>query len=336
MAGNTFGSIFALTTFGESHGVAVGGVLDGFPAGIIIDTEFLREEMQRRRPGTGEFSTPRKEEDNVEILSGIFDGRSTGAPIAFIISNKDQNPADYDEIRNILRPSHADFTYWKKYGIRDHRGGGRASARETAARVAAGAFAKMFLKEKNILIDASISEIGGFRYPEQEKEAEKLLKQLKEAGDTTGGIIQCSVKGVPPGLGEPVFDKLQADLAKGMLSINAVKGFEYGSGFKGTGMKGSEHNDRFVQEKGHIRTTTNHSGGIQGGISNGEEIYFRVAFKPVASIMKEQETVDISGKAVTLKVKGRHDVCPVPRALPIVEAMAALVIADHILRAGIR
>lgn len=334
MAGNSFGRNLVLTTFGESHGVAVGGILDGFPPGIIINPLEIREEMNRRRPGTGEYVSPRKEEDRIEFLSGIFEGKSTGAPIAFVVYNKDQKPEEYDSLKELYRPSHADFTWQQKFGIRDPRGGGRASARETLARVAGGALAKLLLHSRGITVTGAIREIGGFRLPEQQEEADALLKKLKEEGDTTGGVISCSVTGVPAGLGEPVFDRLQADLAKAMLSINAAKGFDYGSGFSGTAMKGSEHNDAFVMKEGRIRTATNFSGGILGGISNGEEICFRVAFKPVSSIRKDQQTVDIQGNPVLFKGKGRHDVCIVFRALPVVEAMAALVIADHLLRAG--
>ena len=356
MSGNSFGKSLVLTTFGESHGVAVGGVLDGFPANLVIDLVFIQEELNRRRPGLDFFSSPRKEEDKIEILSGLFGDKSTGAPIAFLVYNHDQRPSDYNDLTSVYRPSHADFTYQQKYGIRDPRGGGRASARETLARVAGGAFAKLFLQTLDIRITTWISQIGEFKIPYpvsriphpasripdplstdnpetiNDPEILAFLRQLKVKGDTTGGIISCAITRVPVGLGEPVFDKLQADLAKAMLSINAVKGFEYGSGFKGASMKGSEHNDRFVNEGGTIKTHTNHSGGIQGGISNGEEIYFRVALKPVSTLMMDQETVTTEGKRTILKGKGRHDVCIVPRALPIVEAMAALVIADHLLR----
>ncbi len=347
MGGNAFGRALVLTTFGESHGVAVGGVLDGFPSNFPIDLDFIQSELNRRRPGYGDYATTRKEEDKLEILSGLFEGRTTGAPIAFLVYNYDQKPADYDHLNKAYRPSHADFTYQEKYGFRDPRGGGRSSARETLARVAGGGFAKLLLRERGVEVTATISQIGPFSVPSlqsgtaEEKtvdgvlltpEIESYLAKLKAEGDTAGGIISCRVTGVPAGLGEPVFDKLQADLAKAMLSINAVKGFEYGSGFAGAAMKGSEHNDRFVMNAGAIQTKTNHSGGIQGGITNGMDIYFRVAFKPVATLMKPQQTVDVSGVPVTLEGKGRHDVCVVPRALPIVEAMAALTVADHLLR----
>ena len=342
--GNSFGKILTLTTFGESHGVAVGGVLDGFPSNIEIDLNFIQSELNRRRPGLEFFSSPRKEDDKIEILSGIFKGRSTGAPIAFVVFNKDQQPDDYEHLKEVYRPSHADFTYQQKYGIRDYRGGGRSSARETLSRVAGGAFAKLFLQLHQIRVEARISQVGKYVVTDHgtglpdgqtgmfEKNIIGYLEELKASGDTTGGIISCRITGAPAGLGEPVFDKLQADLAKAMLSINAVKGFEYGSGFAGVAMNGSEHNDIFTSESGRIRTLSNYSGGIQGGISNGMEITFRVAFKPVPTLMKDQETVTVSGDKTILKGKGRHDVCVVPRALPIVEAMAALVIADHFLR----
>ena len=341
MPGNSFGKVLTLTTFGESHGVAVGGILDGFPANLEIDLAFIQAELNRRRSGQVFFSSPRTEEDKLEILSGIFEGRSTGAPIAFIVFNQDQKPSDYDHLKDIFRPSHADYSYLQKYGIRDLRGGGRSSARETVARVAGGAFAKLFLQTKNIHIRAGICQVGGYRIPNpvsqiSDPEILSFLEQLKADGDTAGGVISCTITGVPTGLGEPVFDKLHADLGKAMLSINAVKGFEIGSGFHGAAMKGSEHNDLFVSNGGTIRTLTNHSGGIQGGISNGEDICFRVAFKPVSTLMKDQTTVNTSGEPTVLHGKGRHDVCIVPRALPIVEAMAALVIADHLLRSGER
>ncbi len=347
-----------LTSFGESHGKAVGGVLDGFPANLEIDPSFIQSELDRRRPGVEFYASSRKEEDKIEILSGIYNGRSTGAPIAFLVYNHDHRPDDYDHLTDVYRPSHADFTWQQKYGIRDPRGGGRSSARETLVRVAAGAFARILLKTRNIEVNARVTRIGEFfvgEYRTEEyrttecrtvdhggkpKRASGLddpllldyLEQLKSAGDTTGGVIACSITGVPAGLGEPVFDKLQADLAKAMLGINAVKGFEYGSGFGAAAMKGSEHNDPFVKEGGVIKTSSNHSGGIQGGISNGGEIYFNVAFKPVSTLMMDQATVNAAGDAVTLQGRGRHDVCVVPRAVVIVEAMAALVMADHLLR----
>ncbi len=353
MSGNSFGTIFRLTTFGESHGKAVGGVIDGCPAGLDMDFRFIQGELNRRRPGQSKLTTSRKEEDKVEFLSGIFENKTTGAPIAFIIENKDYRSEDYNEMKEAFRPSHADYTYQQKYGIRDYRGGGRASARETAARVVAGAVAKLLLMKSGIGITGFVSQIGKiklekpFKNPDiesiekspvrcpDEKISErmvKLIESLKTEGDTAGGVVSCIVTGVPAGLGEPVFDKLQSALAKAMLSINAVKGFEYGSGFDAAGMKGSEHNDIFENIDGGIITRTNFSGGIQGGISNGQDIYFNVAFKPVATLMKAQETVNLSGEKVILKGKGRHDVCVVPRAVPIVEAMAAIVLADYLLR----
>jgi len=333
MAGNSFGKILVLTTFGESHGALTGGVLDGFPSNFQVDLHFIQSELNRRVPGTGDFSSPRKEEDRIEILSGIFEGKTTGAPIAFIIPNKDYRTEDYSALKEVYRPSHADYTWEKKYGHRDYRGGGRISARETAARVAGGAFAKLFLISKGISVHAEVCEIGGFMLPGEETRVHEYLQALKEAGDTTGGIISCTINGLPAGLGEPVFDKFQANLAKAMLSINAVKGFEYGSGFAGSRMKGSEHNDAFVAGPGGkgVQTSTNFSGGIQGGISNGMPVSFRVAFKPVSSIIMPQETINKQGQSVQFTGTGRHDVCVVPRAVPIVEAMAALVIADYML-----
>lgn len=354
MAGNTFGKLFTLTTFGESHGPAIGGIVDGCPAGLTVDLEKIKHQMSRRRPGQSELSTPRKEDDEVEILSGVYDNVTTGTPIGFMIRNKDHRPADYDELKRVFRPSHADFTYLEKYGSRDPRGGGRSSARETVARVFAGALSEQFLALSNVNIVAYVSSVGtismnGISSKISRDEVDKspvrcpdpgtaekmigLIRQLKDEGDSTGGIITCVISNVPVGLGEPVFDKLHADLGKAMLSINAVHGFEYGSGFNGSSMKGSEHNDVFIRdEAGLVRTRTNHSGGIQGGISNGMDIVFRVAFKPVSTISKEQNTVDRNGESVTMKAGGRHDVCVVPRAVPIVEAMAALVLADHLLQ----
>jgi chorismate synthase len=353
MSGNSFGRILVLTTFGESHGGAVGGVLDGIPSLIDIDLDFIKSELDRRRTGQAFYSSPRKEDDQFEIISGVFEGKSTGAPIAFLVRNANARPEHYLQLKNAYRPSHADFTWEKKFGIRDYRGGGRASARETVARVIGGALAKLILLPQGISVMGYVTQIGSCSLDENDlrpdvasvtasqvgcpdpvKEAEmiRLLKAAKSDGDTLGGIISCSISGVPVGLGEPIFDKLSADLAKAMLSIPSVKGFEYGSGFSAAGMKGSEHNDPFISRNQIITTGTNHSGGIQGGISNGNEIFFRVAFKPVASLMKDQETVDRQGKKVILKGKGRYDVCVVPRAIVIVEAMAALVIADHYLR----
>ncbi len=338
MAGNSFGKILVLTTFGESHGVLTGGILDGFPSNFPIDHHFIQTELNRRAPGFGDFSSQRKEEDLIELISGIFEGKTTGAPIAFIIPNKDHRSEDYTHVKEIYRPSHADYTWEKKYGHRDYRGGGRISARETAARVAGGAFAKLFLRSKGIGVHAVVCEIGGFTLPGEEQQAFEYLDTLKEAGDTAGGIISCTISGLPVGLGEPVFDKLQSDLAKAMLSINAVKGFEYGSGFASARMKGSEHNDAFIAgaDSENLQTRTNFSGGIQGGISNGMPVFFRVAFKPVSSIKQSQETVNKLGQPVQFTGSGRHDVCVVPRAVPIVEAMAALVIADHlVMTAGV-
>ena len=349
MGGNTLGKIVQLTTFGESHGAGIGGVLDGMPAGIEISKEYIQQQLSRRRPGQSAYTTQRNEADELEILSGIFDGKTTGMPIAFMVRNADNRPQDYAHLQTAFRPSHADYTYFKKYGNVDYRGGGRSSARETVARVAGGAIVRQLLLQSGIKITAYVSQIGTVttNYKEELKEevvdksavrcpdvdAASKMMELMDAtaakGDTLGGVISCSIVGCPVGLGEPVFDKLQADLAKAMLSINAVKGFEYGSGFDAASMLGSEHNDIFNED---FTTRTNNSGGIQGGISNGAEIYFRVAFKPVATIMQTQESVDKEGNKVNLEAKGRHDVCVVPRAVPIVEAMAALVIADHLLR----
>lgn len=353
MSGSTIGKIFKLTTFGESHGVAVGGIIDGMPAGISINPQFIQNELNRRKPGQSLIASQRNEKDKIEILSGIFEDKTTGTPIAFLVRNSDQNSKDYDHLKDIYRPSHADFTYQKKYGRRDHRGGGRASARETLARVAGGAFAKTFLKTKGISITAYVSQIGNicldknFReidlqnieksevrcpYIETSHRMIRHLEELKAEGDTCGGIINCIISDCPPGLGEPVFDKLHADLAKAILSINAAKGFEYGSGFASAAMKGSENNDNFVFKNNKISIETNNSGGIQGGISNGENIFFRAAFKPIPSIMKKHNVIDKNGKIIRIEGKGRHDVCVVPRTVPIVEAMAAIIITDHYLR----
>ncbi|MBE9481335.1 MAG: chorismate synthase [Bacteroidetes bacterium] len=353
MAGNTTGKLFCLTTFGESHGEAIGGVIDGCPPGLKIDMDFIQNELEKRKPGQSFLTTKRKETDKVEFLSGIFNGKTTGAPIGFIIKNIDKKTEDYEFLKDIYRPSHADYTYEKKYGVRDYRGGGRASARETAARVVGGAVAKIFLKNAGIKIFAYVSKIGNIelekdykvldfeqiekslvRCPDKETSEKMidLIKNIKDEGDSIGGIISCVVQGVPVGLGEPVFDKLQADLAKAMMSINAAKGFEYGAGFKSSGKKGSELNDSFIIKDGEIITKTNNSGGIQGGISNGQDIYFNVAFKPVPTIKKQQQTIDKNGKNIVFSGKGRHDVCIVPRAVPIVEAMTAIVLADHFLR----
>ncbi len=347
---NSFGKKFRITTFGESHGPAIGVVIDGCPAGLEIDTAFIQKELDRRKPGQSAIVTARKEEDRFEILSGVFEGKSTGTPITIIIKNKDQKSKDYAHIAGKFRPSHADYTYFKKYGHRDYRGGGRASARETATRVAAGAIAKLILKKKDITVQAYTSQVGDIvlekeytaldlnqtetnvvRCPDAAvaKKMITAIENVKRDGDTIGGVVTCVIKGVPAGLGDPVYDKLSADLAKAMISINAAKGFEYGSGFAGAKMRGSAHNDIFYNDKGVIKTKTNYSGGIQGGISNGMDIYFRVAFKPVVTLMKEQPTVDEKGNEVVIKGKGRHDPCVVPRAVPVVEAMAALVIVNH-------
>ena len=349
---NSFGNILRLTSFGESHGKGIGGVIDGFPAGITIDMDFVQKELDRRRPGQSDLTTPRKEADKVEFLSGIFEGKSTGCPIGFIVWNENQHSTDSDNLKEVYRPSHADYTYRVKYGIRDHRGGGRSSARETISRVVAGALAKLALRQLGIRITAYTSQVGPIRLeenytaynldltetnpvrcpdPEKAKEMEQLITQVKAEGDTIGGVITCVITGCPVGLGQPVFGKLQAALASGMLSINAAKAFEYGDGFKGLKMKGSEQNDVFYNDAGRITTHTNHSGGIQGGISNGQDIYFRVAFKPVATVLMEQHTVNIDGRDTTLKARGRHDPCVLPRAVPIVEAMAALTILDFYL-----
>ena len=344
MAGNTYGTIFKLSTFGESHGKAVGGVIDGCPAGVELDLEAIQRDLDRRKPGQSAIVTQRKEPDEVEFFSGIFEGKTTGTPIGFAIHNTNQKSKDYSHIKDSYRPSHADYVYDEKYGIRDYRGGGRSSARETASRVVAGAIAKQFLNP--LSVNAYVSAVGNIklevdpstvdfaeiennpvRCPDQAKaaEMEAYIKQIRKEGDTIGGIVTCVIKNVPVGLGEPVFDKLHAELGKAMLSINAVKGFEYGSGFEGTTMKGSAHNDLFNTDG---TTKTNQSGGVQGGISNGMDIYFRVAFKPVATIMQNQETINSKGDTIAMQGKGRHDPCVVPRAVPIVEAMAALVLAD--------
>lgn len=353
MAGSTFGQVFRITTFGESHGRGLGVVVDGCPAGLEIDEAFIQQEMDRRRPGQSAIVTQRKEGDVVEILSGIFEGKTQGTPIGMVIYNADQKSKDYDHIKSSYRPSHADYTFDARFGLRDYRGGGRSSARETAARVAAGAIAKQLLSTQGISLQAFVSRVGDITLdkPYQELNLEltetndvrcpdpataetmiQLIRQIRKEGDTIGGIVSCVIKGVPAGLGEPVFDKLHADLAKAMLSINAAKGFEYGSGFSGTFLKGSQHNDAFYAEGSEVKTKTNLSGGIQGGISNGMDIYFNVAFKPVATIMMDQQSVNQTGEAVTVSGKGRHDPCVLPRAVPIVESMAALVLADHWLR----
>ena len=354
---NTFGTRFRLTTFGESHGAAIGGVIDGFPSGIAIDLDFIQAELDRRRPGQSLLTTARKEGDKVEILSGIFEGRSTGCPIGFIVRNENQHSSDYDNLRNLFRPSHADFTYQQKYGVRDHRGGGRSSARETISRVVGGAFAKLALQQWGIHVTAYTSQVGAialehpytaYDFSEIEKnpvrcpdlakaeEMAALIQQVKGEGDTIGGIITGVIQGCPVGLGEPAFGKLHAELGAAMLSINAVKGFEYGSGFEGVSMRGSEQNDIFIPSPdGGITTQSNFSGGIQGGISNGQDIYFRVAFKPVATLLREQATVTLDGTPTRVTARGRHDACVLPRAVPVVEAMAAMVILDHIMLSNI-
>ena len=389
---NTFGHLFTLTTFGESHGAAIGGVVDGMPAGIEVDMEFIQSELNRRRPGQSKITTSRQEADEVELLSGVFEGKTTGCPIGFIVRNQNQHSQDYENLRTLFRPSHADFTYYNKYGTRDHRGGGRSSARITISRVVGGALAKLVLRQMGISIQAYTSQVGDIaldrdykRYdlnltetnsvrcpdPAKAEEMEHLIEQVKAEGDTIGGVITCVIKGCPIGLGEPEFDKLHAQLGSAMLSINAVKGFEYGEGFAGVSQRGSEQNDVFLSEEffaeqsgkaerrvkseefptesgagaegvaaansklytlnSKLKTATNHSGGIQGGISNGQDIYFRVAFKPVATLLRPQETIDLEGNATTFTARGRHDPCVLPRAVPVVEAMAAMVILDAFL-----
>lgn len=347
MAGNSFGNVFRVTTFGESHGKAIGGVLDGCPAGVDLDLGLIQKDLDRRKPGQSAIVTQRKEPDEVEIYSGVFEGKTTGTPIGFAIHNTNQKSKDYGHIKDSYRPSHADYVYDQKYGFRDYRGGGRSSARETASRVVAGAIAKQFLK--GVEINAFVSQVGDLkldknyldldltsaednivRCPDQEmaSKMEAYIKEIKKEGDTIGGVITCVAKNVPVGLGEPVFDKLHAELGRAMLSINAVKGFEYGSGFDGVAMKGSQHNDPYNSDG---TTKTNHSGGVQGGISNGMDVYFNVAFKPVATVIQGYETIDKEGNKVKAQGKGRHDPCVVPRAVPIVEAMTALVLADYTL-----
>ena len=349
---NTFGNIFTLTTFGESHGEGVGGVIDGMPAGIAVDLDFIQSELDRRKPGQSKITTSRAEGDKVEILSGVFEGHTTGCPIGFLVRNTNQHSHDYENVRNVFRPSHADFTYTQKYGLRDHRGGGRSSARETISRVVGGAFAKLALRQLSIDVTAYTSQVGDIAIdkdyhqfdfteieknpvrcpdPEAAKRMEELILLVKADGDTIGGVITCVIKGCPVGLGEPAFGKLHAALGGAMLSINAVKGFEYGEGFAGVTQRGSEQNDIFFNDNGVVSTRSNHSGGIQGGISNGQDIYFRVAFKPVATLLREQPTVDKDGNETMLEVKGRHDPCVLPRAVPVVEAMAAMTILDYYL-----
>lgn len=349
---NSFGNQFRLTGFGESHGKGVGGIVDGYPAGIVIDMDFVQAELNRRRPGQSKITTNRKEADKVEFLSGVFEGKSTGTPIAFVVWNENERSADYDNMKDVYRPSHADFTYQTKYGIRDHRGGGRSSARETIARVVAGALAKIALKQWGIEVYAYTSQVGNVeldkpytaynpalietndvRCPDPAKAAEmqELITRIKQEGDTIGGVITGVIKGCPVGMGQPVFGKLHAALAAAMMSINAAKGFEYGEGFAGARQRGSEQNDLFYNKDGQIAMRTNHSGGIQGGISNGEDIYFRVAFKPVPTLLMPQTTVTKDGTETTLQARGRHDPCVLPRAVPIVEAMAAMTLLDFYL-----
>ena len=351
---STYGKLFKISTFGESHGVGVGVIIDGCPSGVTFDSSYIQSELDRRKPGQSRITTQRREADEFEVLSGIFEGKTTGTPIAMVIRNEDQRSKDYSHIAQQFRPSHADYTYSAKYGNRDYRGGGRSSARETIARVAAGAIAKLILKEMGVEVQSYVSQVGKLKLttPYQQLDILKaeenavrcpdpivaqqmfdLIDETRKKGDSVGGVVNCVITGTPVGLGEPVFDKLHAELGKAMLSINAVKGFEYGSGFEGVEMYGSEHNDEmYLDENERVRTKTNHSGGIQGGISNGEDIYFRVAFKPVATIMQDQDSVDAEGNAVTVSGKGRHDPCVVPRAVPIVEAMAAMVLVDFYLR----
>ncbi|MFD1816822.1 chorismate synthase [Pseudarcicella hirudinis] len=350
---SSYGKIFKISTFGESHGAAVGVIIDGCPAGIDFDQEFIQSELDRRKPGQSRITTQRKEADEFQVLSGVFEGKTQGTPIAMMVWNGDQRSKDYSHISEQFRPSHADYTYQVKYGTRDYRGGGRSSARETVARVAAGALAKLVLRQINVEIHAYVSQVGKLKLdkpyqgldlskaeenavrcpdPEIAQKMFDLIDETRKKGDSIGGVVNCVITGTPAGLGEPVFDKLHAELGKAMLSINAVKGFEYGSGFEGVEMYGSEHNDLFYDENGVVKTHTNYSGGIQGGISNGADIYFRVAFKPVATIMQDQESLDQNGNVVTVSGKGRHDPCVVPRAVPIVEGMAALVLVDALLR----
>ncbi len=351
---STYGKIFKISTFGESHGAAIGVVIDGCPAGLDLNLDFIQSELDRRKPGQSRITTQRKEADGVEILSGVFEGKTTGTPIAMVIRNEDQRSKDYSHIATQFRPSHADFTYQTKYGVRDYRGGGRSSARETAARVAAGALAKLLLQTLGVSVQAFVSQVGVLKLEKEYSELDlsltdnnavrcpdpemaalmySYIDDVRKQGDSIGGVVSCVVAGAPVGWGEPVFDKLHAELGKAMLSINAVKGFEYGSGFGGVELLGSAHNDVFYTDQaGRVRTRSNHSGGVQGGISNGEDIFFKVAFKPVATIMQDQESVNEAGQSVLVSGKGRHDPCVLPRAVPIVEAMAALVLVDFYLR----
>ncbi len=349
---NTFGRQYRLTSFGESHGRGIGGIIDGCPAGLVLDIDLIQNDLSRRKPGQSKITTQRKEPDQVEFLSGVFEGKTQGTPIAFAVWNKDQHSNDYNNLKDVYRPSHADYTYIQKYGTRDHRGGGRSSARETIARVVAGAIAKQILQKIGVSVQAFVSQVGEVKLEKHytgldlsktednivrcpdAKTADMMIARIEAAAkdrDTVGGVITGVAKGIPAGWGEPVFNKLHADLGFAMLGINAVKGFEYGSGFEGTKLSGSKHNDVFVRTSEGIRTKTNNSGGIQGGISNGEDIYFNVAFKPIATLLKEQQTVDKDSNEITINPKGRHDPCVLPRAVPIVEAMAALVLVDHYL-----
>lgn len=354
MPGNSFGQLFRITTCGESHGGAVGVIVDGCPPGLELSEYDIQHELDRRRPGQSHITTPRSEADEIHVLSGVFEGKTTGTPILLLAYNKDMRPQDYSELKKVYRPSHADYTYSQKYGMRDFRGSGRASARETLARVAAGAIAQKYLKQYakvqvvsfveqvgDVFADVDLKKVTGKAVdanivrcpdPKAAKKMIQLIEAVKAEGDSVGGVITSVIRNVPVGLGEPVFDKLSADLGKAMLSINAVKGFEIGSGFEGSMLRGSEHNDEWMMKKGRAVTKTNHAGGVLGGISTGENIYFRVAFKPTSTIMKEQQTVTTSGKATTMKAAGRHDPCVLPRAVPIVDAMASLVIMDHLLR----
>lgn len=353
---NTFGNLFRLTTFGESHGEAIGGIIDGCPAGLEIDLEFIQQELDRRRPGQSFLTTSRNESDRVQFMSGIFEGKTTGTPIGFMIKNENAHSSDYNNLKDAFRPSHADYTYFKKYGIRDHRGGGRTSARETVARVVAGAIAKLFLQKASVRITAYTSQVGNIQLSNDYKQYDfahiekndvrcpdaetaeamsRLIHEVKAQGDTIGGVVTCVIQNAPIGLGEPVFGKLHTAIGAAMLSINAVKGFEYGSGFD-VSQRGSQLNDVFINDNGKIKTQRNHSGGIQGGISNGEDIYFRVAFKPVSTLLTEQKSVDKTGTATTITARGRHDACVLPRAVPIVEAMAAMVMMDYMLLANAR
>lgn len=355
MAGNIFGKIYRLSSFGESHGAAVGGMIDGCPSGIALSVDMIQAELNRRRPGQSDIATPRDEADRVEILSGVFEGKTTGMPIGFLVRNENQNSKDYAHLKELYRPSHADYTWQQKYGIRDYRGGGRSSAREHIARVVGGAVAKQILAAYGITVNACTSQIGSVvlpgiytdwdltmtesnivRCPDAVAAGKMiaLIREVRDAGDSVGGVVTAVIRGMMPGIGEPVFDRFQARLAQAVMSINAVKGFEYGAGFAAAGMRGSEHNDPFVIKEGKVYTATNYSGGVQGGVTNGEDVYFRVAFKPVATIMQQQSTVNRAGEEIGFQAHGRHDPCVVPRAVPVVEAMTAMVVADMVLESG--